>query len=244
MENSSKEEVGGRSTRKYAFGIIIILIGLILLGSNWGFITPGWRHIFFSWQMLLIAIGVISLSSRESWVPGVILVTIGGFFLLPRLFFLPEHFSHLFWPVILIAFGLLIIFRKIPQMQHWRKQRKDPERVSREGYIYEEVVFGDSKQRVTSQEFHGGRVSCVFGNAEINLMQAKLAEGTQVLDLNVVFGGITVIVPSDWKLEMKMSSVLGGFADKRTMIKEHPDPTRTLIVKGGAVFGGGEIKSY
>ncbi len=244
MENSANGTTEGRRNRKYVFGIIVILIGLVLLGSNWGFISYGWKHIFFSWQMLLIAIGLISLSSRDNWVPGVILVTIGGFFLLPRLFFLPPNFTHLFWPAILIVAGLLIIFRKIPGMREWRRNPEASHRISQEGYIHEEVVFGDTKPRVTSQEFRGGRVSCVFGNVELDLMQARLAEGTHVLDLNVVFGGITVIVPSDWKIELKMSSVLGGFSDKRTLIRPNLDPTRLLIIKGGAVFGGGEIKSY
>jgi hypothetical protein len=53
-----------------------------------------------------------------------------------------------------------------------------------------------------------------------------------------------VIVPADWKIEMKMSSVLGGFADKRTYVKEITDPSRVLIIKGNSVFGGGELKSY
>jgi hypothetical protein len=52
------------------------------------------------------------------------------------------------------------------------------------------------------------------------------------------------VVPSDWKVQLKMTSILGGFNDKRTFIKESPDPSRILIIKGTAIFGGGEIKSY
>ncbi len=233
-----------RMTKKVAFGMVILLAGLTLLAYNFGIITHHWKNIFFSWQMLLIVIGVISLMSRDNWVPGVILISVGGFFLLPRLFFLPDNFVHNFWPLVLIAAGLLLIFRIFPTSRVYRHMKTDQNRISHEGVIHEEVVFGDTKQRVTSQDFRGGMVHCVFGNIELDLTQARLAEGTHVLELSVVFGGITVVVPSDWKVEMKMSSVLGGFADKRVYVKEQIDTSKVLIVKGNAVFGGGELKSY
>jgi predicted membrane protein len=234
-----------KMTKKFAFGVVILLAGLTLLAYNFGIITSHWKSIFFSWQMLLIVIGVISLLSRDNWVPGIILISVGGFFLLPKLFFLPDNFVHNFWPLVLIGAGLLIIFRIYPADRFRRRiGGVDHDRTSHEGVIHEEVVFGDSKQRVTSQDFRGGMVHCVFGSIELDLTQAKLAEGTNTLDLSVVFGGITVIVPSDWKVEMKMASVLGGFADKRVYVKEKIDTTRVLIIKGNAVFGGGELKSY
>jgi predicted membrane protein len=233
-----------RMTKKFTFGLVIILAGLTLLAYNFGIITHHWKSIFFSWQMLLIVIGIISLMSRENWVPGIILISVGGFFLLPRLFFLPDNFVHNFWPLVLIGAGLLIIFRIYPTNRFRRQFGTENHRVSQEGMIHEEVVFGDSKQRITSQDFRGGMVHCVFGSIEVDLTQAKLAEGTNVLDLSVVFGGVTVIIPCDWKVEMKMASVLGGFADKRVHVKEQIDPNRVLLIKGNAVFGGGELKSY
>ena len=242
--DSNSQSSNPRALKKYAFGVVIILAGLVLLSYNFGWISHGWKNIFFSWQMLLIVIGVVSLMSRENWVPGVILVSVGGFFLLPRLFFLPDNFVHNFWPLVLIGAGFLIIFRVFPRHSWKYRNEGGPGRVSREGVIHEEVIFGESKQRVTSQDFRGGHVHCVFGSVEVDLTQAKLAEGTHALDLSAVFGGITVIVPADWKIEMKMSSVLGGFADKRTYIKEITDPSRVLIIKGNSVFGGGELKSY
>ena len=243
MESNSQSS-NPRAVKKYAFGVVIILAGLVLLSYNFGIITHGWKNIIFSWQMLLIVIGVVSLLSRENWVPGVILVSVGGFFLLPKLFFLPDNFVHNFWPLVLIGAGFLIIFRVFPRRSWRSRETTGTDRISREGVIHEEVIFSESKQRITSQDFRGGHIHCVFGSMEVDLTQAKMAEGTHYLDLSVVFGGITVIVPADWKVEMKLSSVLGGFADKRTYIREVTDPSRVLIIKGNAVFGGGELKSY
>jgi predicted membrane protein len=113
-----------------------------------------------------------------------------------------------------------------------------------EGFIHEENVFSGGKQRVMHQEFRGGHINCVFGGSEVDLTQATLAEGISELEVNTIFGGVTLIVPADWKIQLKMTSIMGGFADKRSYVKESPDPSRMLIIKGSTIFGGGEIKSY
>ena len=191
--------------------------------------------------MLLITIGVVSLFGKESYIPGVILILVGGIFIIPRFGFFPLQTAHLFWPVILIALGLIVLFKGFGKNTFGHKKG---ELNLEDGYINEENVFGSSKQRVTHQHFKGGRISCVFGGAEVDLTQATLSPGEHTLEINVVFGGATVIVPTDWKIILKNSAVLGGFEDKRSFIKESPDPSKVLIIKTNAVFGGGEIKSY
>jgi predicted membrane protein len=242
METSSNNYTHSRQMKKYAFGIIVMLAGLLLLGYNTGVISYEWKRILFSWQMLLIAIGVVNLMNRESWVPGVILISIGTFFIAPKLFFLPTNFIHLFWPVLLITVGVLILIKRFPRTSGLHRHG-DNSGVD-EGYIRQDNIFSGSKQRITTDAFKGGQVNCVFGGAEIDLTQAKLADGVYNLEVNVVFGGVTVIVPSDWKIELKMTSILGGFSDKRAYVKENPDPSKVLVIRGSAIFGGGEIKSY
>jgi hypothetical protein len=36
---------------------------------------------------------------------------------------------------------------------------------------------------------------------------------------------------------------MGGFSDKRNLYKTPNSSGKTLIIKGGVVFGGGELKS-
>jgi|WetSurMetagenome_2_1015567.scaffolds.fasta_scaffold248086_2 predicted membrane protein len=242
METSSNNYTHSRQMKKYAFGIIIMIAGLLLLGYNTGLISYEWKHIFFSWQMLLIAIGVINLMNRDNWVPGVILISIGSFFILPRLFFLPDNFTHLFWPLILITAGVVILVKRLPGHRGWPHAGRT--NAMDEGYVRQDNIFSGSKRRISSEAFKGGQINCIFGGAEIDLTQSKLAEGIYDLEVNAIFGGVTVIVPSDWKIELKMTSILGGFTDKRAYIKENPDPTRVLVIRGSAIFGGGEIKSY
>ncbi|MBN1199838.1 MAG: hypothetical protein JXA23_10835 [Bacteroidales bacterium] len=227
--------------KKYALGTVVILAGIILLGLNFGFIPSTWRSIVFSWQMLLIAIGVISLFGRDSYIPGVILILIGGIFIIPRFGYLPFSIHSLFWPALLIALGLIVLFKGFKPHGFKRNQE---DFVVEDGYINEETIFGGTKQKVIHQEFKGGKISCIFGGAEIDLTSSVLAPGEHILEITAIFGGASVIVPADWKVIVKNSSFLGGFEDKRRFIKESTDPTRVLIVKAEAVFGGGEIKCY
>lgn len=228
-------------TRNFALGALVIAAGLILLLSNMHILSYEAKHIFFSWQMLLIGIGVISLFGNGNKTPGYILIIIGGVFLIPKIFNLDFNIMSLFWPAILIAIGILILLKRMPKRPI--RQNFSMHDVSPEGYIHEDNIFSGGKQKIT-HEFKGGQINCIFGGSEIDLTQATLGEGINDLEVNTIFGGVTLIVPDDWKIQLKMTSILGGFSDKRSFVKDNPDPSRMLIIRGSTIFGGGEIKSY
>ncbi|MBM3405514.1 MAG: hypothetical protein FJY10_11590 [Bacteroidetes bacterium] len=240
METCTEKHKQNKRMKKYAFGGIVIAAGLLLLAFNAELLPYSWKHVLFSWQMLLIAIGVVSLFGKENHLPGFILIAVGSFFLIPEIFH-DVRTQEYFWPVILIALGILVLSKSF-RRHHFGM--KEGEMKSEEGYINEENVFAGSKQKLTHQQFRGGKISCVFGGSEVDLTQASLAPGEHVLELNMVFGGVELIVPADWKIILKNSSVLGGFSDKRSIVRDNPDPSKVLIIKANAVFGGGEIKSY
>ena len=110
------------------------------------------------------------------------------------------------------------------------------------GYIFMKNVFGGGKHQVPPSEFKGGKISNVFGGVELDLSQTTLAVGRNVLEIECVFGGASILVPADWVVHIEMTSVAGGFVDKRHSTK-NGSSDRELIIKGSAVFGGGEIKS-
>ncbi|MCX6251570.1 MAG: LiaF-related protein [Bacteroidetes bacterium] len=236
--------------RKFVLGAVIVIAGLLLLAFNFDLLEGDLKHIIFSWQMLLIVIGIVSLIGREGRGPGLILIVIGCFFLIPKIFGYNIEFVKVFWPVLLIIIGVLILFRKGGYGGHYhdkfrrRFEMRTGESNVEDGYIREENIFSGSKHKVIAQEFKGGRISNIFGGTEIDLTQATLAEGRNELIIECVFGGITLIVPSNWKVVLQVSSILGGFQDKRSIVKPDPDSTRILVIKGSAIFGGGEIKSY
>jgi predicted membrane protein len=220
----------------------VVLAGLLLLAFNFDFFPYTWKHVIFSWQMLLIAIGIVSIFGSDSRLPGLILIFIGGFFLIPEIFVMHISFFRLFWPLILIGIGLMILSKR-GMHRRWRHRfESSATPLPEEGYINETNIFSGSKHRVNSHVFRGGKITNIFGGTEIDLTQALLQEGQTELTIECIFGGVTLIVPADWKVIININAIMGGFSDKRLAIKESTDSNKVLIVRGSAIFGGGEIK--
>ena len=77
------------------------------------------------------------------------------------------------------------------------------------------------------------------------MVNAKLGEGDNVIDFFAMFGGGTFIVPADWDVNVDVTSIFGGFADKRIPSKNvSEEKNKQLFIRGIVIFGGGEIKSF
>lgn len=69
--------------------------------------------------MLLIFIGILNISHRKNNSLGVILIAVGTFFLLPKIFDFPFDTGRLFLPIILVTIGVVILFHKRRAHNHW-----------------------------------------------------------------------------------------------------------------------------
>ncbi len=228
------------SSNRAIVGVILVVIGVSLVLRNTGFFPGFIDNIIFSWPMLLVAIGlVITIGSSGGKTSGIIVMAVGAFFLLPRIF--QEAFDvNMFWPSIFIIIGVIFIFSK---RRGWNAVSTGPQ--VGDDYIDYVHVFSGGERQIVSENFRGGKVTAIFGGSEIDLTKAKLAPGRSELELSCVFGGTTIIVPDDWNVKIEVVPVLGGFGDSR---KLNPgrivDTTKQLVIKGAVIFGGGEVKSY
>lgn len=233
-----------KKMKKIVLGIIIILGGSLMLGFNHGFIDDSYRHIVYSWQMLLIAIGIVELFDKERFATGIILLLVGGAFMIKKLVGYDEYFMKAFWPTLIILFGLMIIFRNVffKNRMKFFKREMNCDSESNVDKLEEINIFGGSKKRYNNKKFKGGSMINIFGGSELNLYEADLEPGPNVLECVNIFGGMVLIVPNDWTIRLEMVSVFGGFADKR----HHYDMNnadKILVIKGVSIFGGGEIKN-
>jgi predicted membrane protein len=242
-DRHSEEYEKRRSRKKVAFGFSLVGAGVLLILGRMGFIPGEYMEYIFSWQSLLIVLGLIGLlGERNSLVFSLLLIITGGFFLATDIFTISVEAQKLFWPVLLVIAGLLIILKR-KSYDKWSKKFKNGEQVNSD-FFKRDYVFGGGKNFITSNEFSGGNVSVVFGGCELDLTEAGLAEGTHILELSAVFGGVSILVPRTWNVEVQVTGVLGGFSDERKYYSpDEIDLTRKLIIKGSAVFGGGELKN-
>jgi predicted membrane protein len=68
-------------------------------------------HFIFSWQVLLIIVGLLLMAGRRSF--GIVLIIAGGLFLIPKIFFIPQITISFLLPAILIGVGIAMIARFI-----------------------------------------------------------------------------------------------------------------------------------
>ncbi len=83
-----------------------------------------------------------------------------------------------------------------------------------------------------------------MGGGKYNFRNVKLAPGIQILEVSLIFGGVELHVPSEWDVKIEVSSIFGGFSNKNMSYIRSTEATGQLIIRGSAIFGGGEVKRY
>lgn len=262
MEENNIEGYRGRKSSRIWSGLILLAVGSLLLAYKMGAPIPGW---LFTWPVLLIAIGLLVGFKSKFRNPGsLILILIGAVFLLDQL--LPGiDFHNYILPVILIALGIVFILTPKRSSCHHRRSRRFArfaERYHEEvagsenfssGNNFEEeedgefinvhAVFGGIKKNITSKNFKGGEIVSFMGGSEINFMQADIQEPVSV-EVNNVFGGTKLIIPSSWDVKNEISALFGGVEDKRNFNTSTTNSNKRILLKGACVFGGIEVTNY
>jgi predicted membrane protein len=112
-------------------------------------------------------------------------------------------------------------------------------------YLNEVAIFGGVKRQIFSKDFKGGRVSAIFGGAELNFVNADI-KGRTLIELNNIFGGTKLVIPASWGVKQEISAIFGGIEDRRQQVPGTPgaDPDKLLVIRGTCLFGGLEIRNF
>jgi predicted membrane protein len=236
------EENRGSLNTRITLGIILIIIGGLFLFRSLGFLSLHIPHIIFSWPFVIFIIGLLIAINSQKKTFGYILLIIGTIFLIPRIF--PEVYydSGLIFPLLIIGLGIYVLVRHRTSKPVKIGETSTGLKADR---IDDVAIFGGGTKVINSDNFSGGNITAIFGGSEILLNNCKLADGQNVLDILFLFGGSEIIVPNDWNVIISVTPIFGGFSNKIRRSPNVPiDTSRSLIVKGVAIFGGGEVKSY
>ncbi len=232
------------SNKRIFTGAIFLILGVLLTLDNLDILNIRFPDYLFGWYTILIVVGLFITFVRERVGFGITLIVIGGIFMLDEMayyFYWDFDFRDIFrlWPLVFVAIGASLIFRRARQGETFEKKSLDDDADS----VDEMAIFSGAERTITSQQFQGGKLTAIFGGTELNLINADLAQGTNILDVFVMFGGTDIRVPADMNVKIKATAIFGGFSDERKVLTENESNNgKELVIKGLVLFGGGSIK--
>ncbi len=250
-----------KSDKRFYFGVILIAVGVILIFERLNLIPESLADMLISWQMLLVGIGVLSLIGGNR-TAGTILIVIGGTFMIPELITVPHEVRRIYWPMILVVIGVVILMRQRDQRKIGTTNDRfvnipnpggEPSSAESSSASFNSfntfddfVIFGGREIFVNSQSLSGGKATSIFGGIEFDLRKANLQPGGAIIDCVSVFGGCGFKIPMDWNVRNEVTTIFGAFTDKRgeTYSDRYYDPSKTLVIKGVSLFGGIEVKHF
>jgi predicted membrane protein len=240
-------EVGRESpiTPRLIVGVGIALFGVILVLDRLNLVVAD--QALRWWPAVIVAVGALVYSQSRrvggNGVNGIIVMVIGGWFLLNSVGIVRVRFWELFWPMILIGIGATLV----------RQSMGRRTRQAAGGDVHNTLnilaVLGGVKRVVTADRFRGGELSAFMGGVQIDLRQAVIPPGEEAaIDVFVVMGGGEVFVPPSWNVVTTLVPVMGGVDDKRLPPLPGSDsaaagPAPRLVLRGLLMMGGLEIKS-
>lgn len=208
-------------------GISLILLGIFFFLDKAQITYFNLPLEFLGWSGFVMMAGIILFLTSRNKILGLLIFIIGLIFFFPPV-----------WPLTIVTLGLYLIYDK-------EKRNKKTEIINiNEIFEIETVtIFGGGHKSYFLDDFKGGRATAIFGGTEINLRGCKISESGAVLEVISIFGGLTFEVPADWNVVVDVVSIFGGF--QNSIVKSPAieiNPEKTLVIKGVAIFGGGEVK--
>lgn len=219
------------------FGVTIAAFGGVLLLKNLEIIKFDSWHVFWGtfWAAGMVLAGLLTLLSSRSPAPrvwGLLLMTIGVSIGLGAYGVINISVWKIFWPVVLIAVGLMVVF------SIGSGNRKKYEKSTRDSSDNEKVAIFYGEESRVKGDYAGGSATAIFGGVELDLRQAKIKDGA-VIDIFTFCGGVSISLPDDVIVKNEVRGILGGSEDK-TVSKS--SAKKTIYLRGECVLGGLEVK--
>lgn len=215
-------------------GLVLVALGIVLLLDRLGVASAG-QLIGALWPLVIVAAGVLQMAvSRRAHLGAAITIVVGLVLLAATLNLLSASVWQFFWPVVLIAVGLLFLAGMVTRGIRGQQQQRDD-------VAHAFSVFGGQKVVSESQQFRGASLTSFFGGVTLDLRQANLAPEGADVDVMTAFGGAGIVVPEGWRVSLSGIPIFGGFDDKTS--GPSPQGSPELRVRGTALFGGVEVKN-
>lgn len=216
------------------FGIFVMVVGVVLGLDSLGIADTGF--ILRLWPIGLVMLGatVATRAEPHSRFWGFVWIFLGCWLLLRNYGIVRVGFWQLFWPSLLIAWGVSVIRKTLRQTGHLSIENTRAERLF--------AVMGESKRRLDGKAFEGAYMTAFMGGCVLDLRRATIPPGeTKVVEVFGIMVGHQIRVPSEWNVTLDVTPLMGEVKDKRVPPVAPPPLTGftppTVVVRGMVVMG-------
>lgn len=216
---------------KILIGLFIMIVGLLILLENLGYIHH--VNIWQYWPVILILIGIGQLakpSPYRNYISGLLFLIVGTVFLGDNLDIFYFNIGDI-WPIFLILVGVAILKHAI-----WKHKPEE----SDVDFIDMNFILSGGEFNFASKKLTGGKLTAFMGGGEIDLRDAVMDGDEAIIDVFAFWGGIELRVPKNWRVVVHATPFMGGVESK---VSASEEANKTLIIKGTAIMGGVEIKN-
>lgn len=217
--------------------LVRIVSGLIIAVVGAGFLLHNLDVADFSaimstyWPVLIILAGVLLfINNTRNWLVPFFLLLLGGLYQLRELDIVTFEPWQVVWPLIVVAVGVSLLFRRSYMASTTSKEERDD--------VF--ALMGGAQINNTAKQFKGSKVTAIMGGAQLDLRKANIVDGA-VVEIFSFWGGVEVIVPQNVQVINKINCIMAGSEDKTTQKADKKAPR--LTIAGDLIMAGASIRN-
>lgn len=239
IETSAQNPVGQvfyRSITRLIIGLSILAAGLLWTLDNLNVLDSD--PITRWWPVVVIVVGLVRLFDPAASKLGSAVIALVGVGILLDVLDLWDFDPGDFIPLLIAFIGaklVLDVFR--------RKNARSANTGTADSILHAFAFMSGVGRRSVSPDFRGGDANAIMGGVELDLRNAQIVPGQEVvIDTFAFWGGIEIRVPENWRVVSQVMPLMGAYEDHSTN-KEAPAGGPVLIVRGVVVMGAIEVKN-
>jgi hypothetical protein len=240
MSRTVREGERGAVPVKAVLGLLLVALGAIVLGDNLGWIDARDALRAF-WPLAFVVVGTTILVQRpgrgagRGW--GLIWIVAGVWIFAHQRDWIDVRFWDVFWPGVLLLAGGSLLWRSL------NAGRSRPAQPGDDGqpYVRAFALMAGNEVRSVAPDFRGADLGAFMGGVVLDLTSSRIDSQEAIVDVFVMWGGIEIKVPEDWRVTSQVMPLMGAYEDKTR--PSSAAVTRRLVVRGVVVMGGVEIKN-
>jgi predicted membrane protein len=223
-----------RSLTKLLIGLSILTIGLLWTLDNMDLIES--EAITQWWPVVVMVTGIVRFFDPTAGKVASVVITLIGLGLLLDTLDVWDFDLGDFFPLFIALIGVKLVsdvFR--------RRNVRTANGGAPDALVHAFAVMSGVGRRSVSTDFRGGDANAIMGGVEIDLRNAEIQPGQEVvLDTFAMWGGIEIKVPENWRVVSEVFPLMGAFEDNTA---NKTAGTSVLIVRGVVLMGAIEVKN-